>query len=454
MPKVCVIGAGLSGSELVFQLAKLGIDVVLYEPRFEGKYSDGAHNTRKFGELVCSNSLRSNKLHTAPGLLKEELRLLGSVLVAVADKNSIPAGDALAVSRDDFCEEITNKILSLPNVEVIAEEVRDLKKLVENFDAVCICSGPLASKSISDSLKDLVGDDYLYFYDAIAPLVSAQSLDMNICFKADRYGLPSATDGDYINCPMTKQQYYSFVEELLNAQKAPLHEGDDGVFFRGCMPIEAMAQDAPETLLNGPMRGDGLVDPKNYTVPYAAVQLRQDNFSASIYNIVGFQTRLTYTEQDRIFRTIPGLQNADFFRRGSMHRNTFINAPKLLNPDMSLKVEPKIFVAGQISGVEGYIESIASAFYVAEGVAKRLLGKSFFEFPDVTAAGSLKRYLVQADPKNFQPMKINFGLLPELSVDEKKEFVGSGTRKHQTRLALSKRSIKVLTPFKNLVICT
>lgn len=443
-PKICVIGAGLSGSELVFQLSKLGLDVTVYEPRLSGAYSDEAHCTDKLGELVCSNSLRSNRLHTAPGLLKEELRLCGSVLISIADDNAIPAGDALAVSRDDFCKDVTKKILALPNVKVIPEEVTDLRPLIDSYDAVCICAGPLASKSLSRSLTSIIGDEYLYFYDAIAPLLSAESINMDICFKASRYGVPGDEQADYINCSMSKAQYYKFIDELLKAKKAPLHEGDEGIFFRGCMPIEAMAEDAPDTLLNGPMRGDGLIDPKTYTTSYAAVQLRQDNVSASIYNMVGFQTRLTYPEQERIFRTIPGLEHVEFLRHGSMHRNTFINAPRLLDQDMNLKAQPKVFVAGQLSGVEGYIESIASAFYVAEGVAKSVLKKTFLELPAITAMGSLKRYLMEADPKTFQPMKINLGLLPALDVDDKKAFLDKGVRRLQTRLALSKRSINCL----------
>lgn len=444
MPKVCVIGAGLSGTELVFQLSKLGIEVVLYEARLNASFKDGAHETMNFGELVCSNSFRSNKLHTAPGLLKEELRMYGSLLIEEADKHSIPAGDALAVSRDDFCESLTKRILSLPGVKVMPEEVKDIRVMLDGFDAVCICAGPLASTALAESLRELTGEEYLYFYDAIAPLVSAESLNMDVCFKASRYGIPGEDGGDYINCPLTEDQYHGFVKELLGAKKAPLHEGDEGLFFRGCMPIEAMAEDSPLMLLNGPMRGDGLIDPKNYTVPYSAVQLRQDDLCASIYNMVGFQTRLTYGEQERIFRSIPGMEHAEFLRFGSMHRNTFVNAPKVLTPDMGLLAEPRVFVCGQISGVEGYIESIASAFYTVDGVCRKLLSRPAFEFPGVTAIGSLKRYLSDSDPKGFQPMKMNFGLLPPLNDAEKGLFMEKGNRKHQTRLALSKRSIETL----------
>ena len=443
MPRVCVVGGGLSGSELVYQLSKRGIDVTLYEPRLSGEYKEGAHSTEKLAELVCSNSLRSNKLHTAAGLLKEELRLYGSFLIEIADKTSVPAGDSLAVSREDFSDAVTKTILSLPKLTLRTEEVRCLSELIDDYDAICICAGPLVSKSLSQDLKKIIGEVDLYFYDAIAPLVSFESLDMDVCFKASRYG-DLGEEGDYINCPMSRSGYYSFVEELLKAKKAPLHEGDEGVFFRGCMPIEAMAEDAPDTLLNGPMRGDGLVNFHNYTVPYAAVQLRQDNFSASIYNMVGFQTRLTYPEQERIFRTIPGLEKVEFIRHGSMHRNTFINAPKLLNEDLALKTCPKVFICGQLSGVEGYIESIASAFYAVSGVSRSIFGSPFFDFPSETAMGSLRNYLLGADTKNFQPMKINFGLLPPLSVDDKKNFLDRGAKKHETRLALSRRSIDKL----------
>jgi methylenetetrahydrofolate--tRNA-(uracil-5-)-methyltransferase len=356
----------------------------------------------------------------------------------------VPAGDALAVSRDDFCKEATTLISQLPNLKIIAKEANNLNELAKEFDAVCVCAGPLASKGLSEQLANITGEEYLYFYDAIAPLVERSSIDMNVCFKAERYGIPGEEGADYINCPLTKEQYYNFVEELIKAKKAPLHEGDEGVFFRGCMPIEAMAEDAPDTLLNGPMRGDGLIDPKNYTIPFSAIQLRQDDLNASVYNMVGFQTRLVYSEQERLFRRIPGLENAEFLRFGSMHRNTFLNAPKVLNHDMSVKLNEKIFVSGQISGVEGYVESIASAFYTAKGVLNKLFKRSVLEFPPVTAMGSLKRHLSDADPKNFQPMKMNFGLLPELSPLDKKLFLEKGNKRHETRLALSKRSIALL----------
>lgn len=444
MPKVCIIGAGLSGTELVFQLSKFDIEMFVYEPRLDPLYKAGAHKSTCFAELVCSNSLRSNKLHTAAGLLKEELRLYDSFLIKLADKHAVPAGDALAVSRDDFCKEATTLISQLPNLKIIAKEANNLNELAKEFDAVCVCAGPLASKGLSEQLANITGEEYLYFYDAIAPLVERSSIDMNVCFKAERYGIPGEEGADYINCPLTKEQYYNFVEELIKAKKAPLHEGDEGVFFRGCMPIEAMAEDAPDTLLNGPMRGDGLIDPKNYTIPFSAIQLRQDDLNASVYNMVGFQTRLVYSEQERLFRRIPGLENAEFLRFGSMHRNTFLNAPKVLNHDMSVKLNEKIFVSGQISGVEGYVESIASAFYTAKGVLNKLFKRSVLEFPPVTAMGSLKRHLSDADPKNFQPMKMNFGLLPELSPLDKKLFLEKGNKRHETRLALSKRSIALL----------
>jgi len=444
MPKVCIIGAGLSGTELIFQLSKFNIEIFVYEPRLDPLYKSGAHKSTFFAELVCSNSLRSNKLHTAAGLLKEELRLYNSFLIKLADKHAVPAGDALAVSRDDFCKEATESILQLPNLKVIPKEADDLDKLVKEFDAVCVCAGPLASKGLSEQLAKITGEEYLYFYDAIAPLLERSSIDMGVCFKAERYGIPGDEGADYINCPLTREQYYNFVEELIKAKKAPLHEGDEGVFFRGCMPIEAMAEDAPDTLLNGPMRGDGLIDSKNYTSPFSAVQLRQDDLNASVYNMVGFQTRLIYSEQERLFRCIPGLKNVEFLRFGSMHRNTFLNAPKVLNSDMSLKLNEKIFVSGQISGVEGYVESIASAFYTVEGIFNKLFKRSVFEFPSVTAIGSLKRHLSDANPKNFQPMKMNFGLLPELSPSDKKLFLEKGNKRHETRLALSKRSISLL----------
>ncbi|MEI6080350.1 MAG: methylenetetrahydrofolate--tRNA-(uracil(54)-C(5))-methyltransferase (FADH(2)-oxidizing) TrmFO [bacterium] len=442
MSIVCVAGAGLAGTELSYQLAKNNIDVVLYEPRLLGNFSDGVHTTDKFAELVCSNSLRSNQLHNAAGLLKEEMRRCGSILIATADEHSVPAGSSLAVSRDDFADAVTKKIKGTKRITIVDKEVKDLKSMTRDFDAVVLATGPHTSQTLSDELRAIIGEEYLYFYDAIAPLVEKDSIDMSICFRASRG--ENSDDGDYINAPFTKEEYYEFIEELKKGQKAPLHAGDEGVFFRGCMPVEVMAEDSPDTLLYGPMRGDGLTDPRTGKRPYAVIQFRQDRAAGDIYNMVGFQTRLIYPEQERVFRKIPGLAKAEFVRLGSMHRNTYVNAPRILNPDMSLKRDNNIFLAGQISGVEGYVESIAQSFFVARSLLKRLspdtADRILPDFPVFTAMGALRNYLINAEPSTFQPMKINLGLLPALSLDDKKTFMVTKS-KFENKLGFSRRSL-------------
>ena len=448
MPLVCVVGAGLAGTELSYQLAKHNIDVVLYEPRLLGEYSDGIHATDKFAELVCSNSLRSNRLHNAAGLLKEELRRCGSLLISMADEHAVPAGSSLAVSRDDFAEAITKKILSTKGITVVGQEVKSLETMLRDYDVVVLATGPHTSAFLSNELKNLIGEEYLYFYDAIAPLVELDSINMDVCFRASRG--EEGTEGDYINAPFSKEEYYTFIDELKKGDKTPVHAGDEGVFFRGCMPIEVMADDSPDTLLYGPMRSDGIMDPRTGRRPYAVIQFRQDRAAGDIYNMVGFQTRLTYPEQKRIFRKVPGMENVEFVRLGSMHRNTYVNAPRVMNPDMSLKREKNIFLDGQISGVEGYIESIAQSFFVARSLLVKFSTGSdsnssskrgpLPDFPDYTAMGALRNYLINADPSGFQPMKINLGLLPQLSSDDKKEFV-EGKSKFDNKLGFSKRSL-------------
>jgi len=440
MHKVCIVGGGLAGSELAYQLASNNIKVVLYEARLDKDYNDGVHKTQELAELVCSNSLRSKDLHNAAGLLKQELRELGSLLIKKADEHSLPAGSALAVSRDDFCKAVTLELCSNHNIKIVAEAVTDLAPLLSEYEYVVIAAGPSASPELCEGLKNLLGEEYLYFYDAIAPLVDVGTVDMDICFKASRYA-GVGEEGDYINAPMNKEEYYSFVEELKTSQKVPIQHGDKGIFFRGCMPVEVMAEDSPDHLLNGPMRGDGLIDPRTGRAPYAAIQLRQDNVLGTVYNMVGFQTRLIYGEQERIFKKIPGFKNIEFLRFGSMHRNIYINAPEVLGPDMNLKAEPKLFVAGQISGVEGYVESIAQGMFVARKLISKIKGTVLPELPVSTAIGSLCSYILKADKKGFQPMKINFGLLPPLSDEEKKLFLSKGPRSFQTKLALSKRSL-------------
>ena len=438
--KICVVGGGLAGSELAFQLAQAGVEVDLFEPRLSG-FNNCVHSTKMLAELVCSNSLRGEGLHNAAGLLKEELRKAGSFLISVADKTRIPAGGALAVARDSFSEVATSEISSHSKIKLIPEEVTNIEDLKAYYDFVVIATGPLTSSSLASELSKLSGNEDLYFYDAIAPIVAADSLDMDICFNASRYDKGEASD--YINAPLSKEQYSVFVTSLLDGEKIPIHKGDKGIFFNACMPVEVMAESGPDTLLFGPMRGDGLREPKTGKCPHAAVQFRQDNASASMYNIVGFQTRLTYGEQDRVFRTIPGLKNVECLRYGSMHRNTYVNAPEVLNVDMSFINDDKIFLAGQISGVEGYVESIAHGFIVARYILDRINNKVFVPFPVETAMGALSNYLSVKPQKDFQPMKINFGLIPPLSKEEHNVYL-KGRGKFEHKMATTRRALDVL----------
>jgi methylenetetrahydrofolate--tRNA-(uracil-5-)-methyltransferase len=450
MPRICVVGAGLAGTELSWQLFKAGFEVSLYEPRFSNVFVDKVHSTNKCAELVCSNSLRSKQLHNAAGLLKQELRLCDSLLIRLADKNSLPAGSSLAVSREDFSRDATEAILST-KIKIIKEELKDIKSVLDDYDLIVIASGPNTSKSLSDSIKKIIGEEDLYFYDAIAPIIRADSIDMDICFRASRYSnsQQAGSEGDYINSPLSKKEYYDFVELLKSGDKIPLNEGDKGIFFNACMPVEVMAEQGSDSLRHGPMRGDGLIDERTMKVPFAAVQFRQDSFFGDLYNMVGFQTRLTYPEQKRIFRTLPGLKNVEFERLGSMHRNTYINAPRVLNNDMSLKKNNRVFMAGQISGVEGYIESIAQSILVAGFIIERFLDKKnplLNSFAGKTAITALSNYIVNADPSNFQPMKINFGIFTPLSEEEKRKFCSS-KKKFDRRLAMSKRSIDLMSKY-------
>ncbi|MBN1115354.1 MAG: methylenetetrahydrofolate--tRNA-(uracil(54)-C(5))-methyltransferase (FADH(2)-oxidizing) TrmFO [Oligoflexia bacterium] len=441
MSDVAIIGGGLAGSELAFQLAEKGVSVTLYEQRLSENAvtGSGAHKSRLLAELVCSNSLRSNKMHSAAGLLKAELRLLGSLLIAKADRFSVPAGSALAVSREDFSGNITDILFRHGNIDIVAEKVEDIGRLLSAHQYVVVASGPLTSGALSGNLKRIMGNDFLYFYDAIAPIIESDSINMNVCFRCDRYNVGSEA-GDYINVPLNMEQYYNFVGELKRGKMVPVHDGDSNIFFRGCLPVEVMAADSDKTLLFGPMRGDGLIDPGTGKKPFAAIQLRQDNLSASMYNMVGFQTRLTYPEQKRIFRTLPGLENAEFYRMGSMHRNTYVTAPAVFAEDMSLKADRSVFIAGQLSGVEGYVESIAHAMIVARKLLFRMDLVSDGKFPEVSAIGALEKYLLHSEPALFQPMKINFGILPSLTDDSKKKFL-KGKSRFEQRLACSRRSV-------------
>lgn len=405
MANVTVLGAGLAGSEAAWQLAEAGIDVNLYEMR--PKVMTPAHQSGLFAELVCSNSLRAAAVENAVGLLKEEMRKLSSLIMKAADANSVPAGGALAVDRSNFSRMITETLKRHPRITVIEAEITEIPA----SRPLIIATGPLTSPALSQAIGTLTGTEYLYFYDAAAPIVSAGSLNMSIIYRASRYG---KGDDDYLNCPMTQEQYEQFWHELTRAETAPVKEFENIVVFEGCMPIETMAARGLDTMRFGPMKPVGLRHPETGEMPHAVVQLRQDNSAATLYNIVGFQTHLTWPEQQRVFRMIPGLENAEFVRFGVMHRNTFINSPQTLLPTLQMKQNRQIFFAGQITGVEGYVESAASGLVAGMNAARVIQGLDPIAFPADTAHGALCRYITQADPAHFQPMNINFGLLPPL----------------------------------------
>ncbi|SMC66914.1 methylenetetrahydrofolate--tRNA-(uracil(54)-C(5))-methyltransferase (FADH(2)-oxidizing) TrmFO [Sporomusa malonica] len=405
MAKVTVLGAGLAGSEAAWQLAEAGVDVDLYEMR--PKVMTLAHHTGLFAELVCSNSLRAAAIENAVGLLKEEMRKLNSLVMKAADANCVPAGGALAVDRSDFSQMITGTLCNHPRITIKNVELLD----IPDARPLIIATGPLTSPALSSAIANLTGSDYLYFYDAAAPIVTGESLDMNIIYRASRYG---KGDDDYLNCPMTKEQYELFWHELTHSETAPTKDFEKLVVFEGCMPIEAMASRGIDTMRFGPMKPVGLRHPETGEMPYAVVQLRQDNLAATLYNIVGFQTHLKWPEQQRVFSLIPGLGNAEFVRFGVMHRNTFINSPKALLPTLQMKAQPQILFAGQITGVEGYVESAASGLVAGINAGRIVRDQEPLVFPDETAHGALCRYITHADPASFQPMNINFGLLPPL----------------------------------------
>lgn len=405
--RVNVIGAGLAGCEAAWQLAKRGVRVNLYE--MKPKAFSPAHHLETFAELVCSNSLRSDQLENAVGLLKEEMRRLDSIIMRCADATRIPAGGALAVDREKFSNMVTELIKENEYIEVINKEVEDIPE----EGITIIASGPLTSDSLSRNLKRLIGEEYLHFFDAAAPIVTYESIDMTKAFRASRYN--RGTD-DYINCPMNKDQYESFWHELVNAEMAPVKDFEDDNVFEGCMPVESMAKRGKDTLLFGPLKPVGIIDPSTGKEPYAVVQLRQDNREGTLYNIVGFQTHLKWPEQKRVFGMIPGLEKAEFVRYGVMHRNTFINSPKLLRPTYAMRSNGRIFFAGQITGVEGYVESASSGLVAGINAAMLYLGRKEVIFPAATAIGALSRYISDSAIKDFQPMNINFGLIESLNI--------------------------------------
>ncbi len=427
---ITVIGGGLAGAEAAYQIAKRGIKVKLYEMK-PTKFSP-AHSNKNLAEIVCSNSFKSNLLTNACGLLKEELRTLDSLLIKIADETSVPAGQALAVDRERFSEKVTEELKNNQNIEIINSECGTdgihLKELAEN-GIVIIATGPLTSDSLAKEISDLTGDEGLHFYDAAAPIVEKDSINMNIAFWGDRYDQERGKDedieewrkriskldyADYINLPMNKEEYENFVNELVNSEVIQLHEFEKGEIFEGCMPIEVMAKRGLDTLRFGPLKPVGFTDPRTGFRPYAVVQLRQDNKEGTIYNIVGFQTNLKFWEQKRVFSMIPGLENADFVKYGVMHRNTYINSPELLDETYNFKQNPNIYFAGQITGVEGYVESISSGFVAGINACLRYEGKDCKIFDKETMIGALSKY-ISTENKKFQPMNANFGILPEFS---------------------------------------
>ena len=413
--KLKITGAGLAGCEAAWQAAKRGIKVTLYEMKPQ-KFSP-AHKSAGFAELVCSNSFRADGIYNAVGLLKEEMRTLGSLIMECADKTRVPAGGALAVDRSLFSEAVTEKISSHPNIEIVSKEISEIDTNEYNI----ISAGPLASDKLAEAIEKLCGEDSLHFFDAAAPIVTYESIDMSKAFRAARYGKGG---DDYINCPMTKEEYLKFYTELKNAECAPVHgEAEQQKVFEGCMPIEVMASRGEDTMRFGPLKPVGLTNPHDQSRPYAVVQLRQDNAASTLFNIVGFQTHLKFGEQKRVFGLIPGLENAEFARYGVMHRNTYINSPKLLNNTYAMRKYPKIFFAGQITGVEGYIESAASGFVAGICAARLIKGEKPLELSKRTALGALSNYVSNPLVSDFQPMNVNYGIFSPLAerIKDKRE---------------------------------
>ena len=433
MKKVIVIGAGLAGSEAAWQAAQRGAEVTLYEMRPEK--STPAHKTAGFAELVCSNSLRGAGLENAVGVLKEEMRRLHSVIMAAADATRVPAGGALAVDRHGFSDYVTAKVSQHPRITVVHEEV---ERIPLSDDAITIvASGPLTAGALAGDIAARTGNDSLYFYDAAAPIVSLESVDMSKAYRASRYGKGTA---DYINCPMDEAQYRAFWHELVHAEKAPTHDFEKEKFFEGCMPVEVMASRGEDTLLFGPLKPVGLDDPKTGKRPFAVVQLRQDNASATLYNIVGFQTHLKWPEQKRVFGMIPGLEHAEFLRYGVMHRNTFLNSPQHMRPTLQLRGQDNLLFAGQMTGVEGYIESASSGLVAGVNAARLARGEEPLIFPEASCHGALCHYITTSEAKHFQPMNVNFGLLPRLDerIRDKKE----------KKLRLARRALDAIMAFQ------
>jgi methylenetetrahydrofolate--tRNA-(uracil-5-)-methyltransferase len=442
LEELTIIGGGLSGCEAAWQAAQAGVQVRLCEMR--PHQTTEAHLSASLAELVCSNSLGSSLRNRPSGMLKEECKLLNSLLIECAEESAIPAGDALAVDRNAFAEKVTAKIESHPNIQVIREEVSKIPAT-----PVIIASGPLTSPTLSKALQELTGEKHLFFFDAIAPIVKSSSIDMKIAFRASRYKYENDPHGDYINCPFTEEQYFTFLNGLLCAQRIPLKVNETGIregvqvnqpaFFEACLPVEVMAARDPLVLTFGPMRPVGLRNPHDGERPFAVLQLRQDDLADSLYNMVGFQTNLLYTEQARVFHLIPGLENAEFVRYGSMHRNTYINSPRMIDPTLKSHLGAHIFFAGQIAGIEGYIGNIASGLLAGINAARYIQGKSLVTFPLDTMIGALHHYIANANPERFQPMKANMGLLIPLQIMRR--------NKQEKGFCYAKRSLNSLRDF-------
>ncbi len=430
---ITVIGGGLAGCESAWQIAQKGIKVRLIEMKPEN-YSP-AHSSPDLAEVVCSNSFKSNALENAAGLLKEELRIMESLIMHCADQNKVPAGQALAVDREGFSRYVTQMVESHPNIELVREEAVE----VPSRGVVIIATGPLTSDAMSQSIQKLLGEEYLYFFDAAAPVVTLESLNMDRIFRADRYG---KGDADYLNCPMSREEYDAFYDQLIKAETAELHHFENKKVFEGCMPVEVMAKRGRKTLVFGPLKPVGLTEPSTGKQPYAVVQLRQDNVEGTLYNIVGFQTNLKWSEQRRVFRLIPGLENAEFIRYGVMHRNTYINSPALLTQCYNLRKEPRIFFAGQITGVEGYVESVSSGLVAGINASRLLMQKETLPFPYQTVIGALASYVSCQVVSKFQPMNANFGILPKPE--------GNAGKNERNRIT-AKRAVEILQEFKNEV---
>ncbi len=432
---ITVIGGGLAGSEAAYQIAQHGQKVRLFEMR-PGRQTP-AHRTGRLAEIVCSNSLKSDQPYNASWLLKEELRRLGSILIQIADSVRVPAGSALAVDRERFAARVTEVISNQPNIELVREEATDIP--IEGV--IVIASGPLTSERLSQSIRKFCGSEHLYFYDAISPIVDADSIDCSKTYRASRYG--KATD-DYVNCPMERDEYTAFYEALLAAESVAIHDFEEAHYFESCLPIEELARRGPDTLRFGPMRPVGLENPATGRIPHAAVQLRQEDLMRSSYNIVGFQNHLKFTEQKRIFRMIPGLANAEFLRLGQIHRNTYINAPQTLLPTLAARRDARIFFAGQLAGTEGYVENVASGLVAGINAVRTSRGETPITFPAETAIGALCRY-VSTPQKNFAPMNINFGLLPSIELPRR-------TAKTEKQRLLCERALELCRPVSTLMV--